>query len=712
MDGLRDQATSTTHAVNVRGGTENTQVFLSGSFMNLKDIQMQSFNERYTIRLNIDQKIGKRINVGGTVNFSDRDWDGGQWMASYWNPLGTPWYSPNGDVTQAGDPAYGIIPQPCGDNLLYSNYLDLTGNKRENHNNNTTISAYASVNLFKGLTYKMTAGSVTNLTNINSFNGHMSSSTSLGTPKASKETKVSRSWSLENNLSYNTKLGEHAIGATIVQTNEKSTYDQEKLSATGIPIESQTWHSLSGATAQATESSYTQWQLQSYLGRVNYTFKDRYLMTASVRYDGSSRLADGHKWVAFPSIALGWRLTEENFLKNAAILDNLKLRAGYGVTGNASVDAYSTVGQIESSRYNWATDVLAPGYIPKSMSNNTLTWEKTKQYNVGIDFGFLRGRISGTIDYYLQHTSDLLMPRTLPSVSGFSSIITNVGETENKGLEISLTTENIKTQKFSWTSTINFSRNKEELVKLNSGLPNDIDNRWFVGYPIFTYYDYVAYPKVWGYSKEDFEEMAKFNANGHSYAPGQLRLVDLNGDYKITDADREIRGSRVPKWTASMENTFTYGPFDLYIFMNSAVGHTIYWDPGNVGDGKLNQTEYLANHYWTPERTDTKFIAPTGSNPPGQITAMFYWKGDYLKINDISLGYTLANNSFLKQIGIQRVRLSVKVLNPFIFTDFPGVDPEGLISNTETVMNAGSQRTYSDPGFLMRTYKFGLNVTF
>lgn len=713
MDGLREQTFSQSHALNIRAGNDKTQVFVSGSFNNNSDVQLQSFSKRYTLRMNVDQKLGERIAIGGTVNFTDRSWDGGQWMASYWNPMGNPWYSPlnsdgTRDFTQVGNAANGIIPQPCGDQLLYSNYLDLTGNKRENRNNNIGISFYGSVTLMKGLTFKATVGEVVNLNEINNFNGHMTSTTSLGTSKASKEKQVSNSWSFENNLNYNTKIGDHSIGVTLVNTNEKSIYNTIKASGVGIPIESQTWNALGNAVSQSTTSGYTQWQLQSYLGRLNYSFKDRYLLTATMRYDGSSRLAPGNKWVAFPSVGLGWRVTQEDFMKNITFIDNLKIRAGYGVTGNSSVNAYSTVGSISSSRYNWASDVLASGYLPNSMSNDALTWEKTGQIDVGLDLSVFKGRISLIADYYQQKTTDLLMNRSLPSVSGFGNITTNIGATQNSGIEIGLTTENIRAGKFNWVSTINFSRNKEEITKLNTALTKDIANKWFVGYPINTYYDYVAAPNVWGYSKEDFDEMAKFNANGSAYAPGQVRLVDLNGDYKITDADREIRGSRMPKWSGSFSNTFTYGPFDLYFFMTGNFGNTIYWDPGNASDGKLNPVASLQSSYWTPTRTNTSFVAPTGSNAPSTISATYFFKGDYVKVNDITLGYTLTNSK-LKHIGIQRVKLSVKVVDPFIFTKFPGVNPEGAIAQQR---DNGALTAYGDAGWMMTSYKFGLNITF
>jgi len=709
MAGFRNEAISQNHSLNIRGGSENTQVYVSGSYMDLKDIALQSYRKRYTLRMNLDQKLGKRISMGGSVFFNYLDYDGGKGIATWESPLGTPYNSPNGDVTQPGDPASGLILHPCGEPLQYNPFYDLTGVTNQNHINNINITYYMTVNLMKGLSYRANLGANLGLTQNNFFKSHYSAATGFGDPQAEKKEQIARGWTFENILSYNTKIDQHSIGVTLVQTNEKSIWEQTQATASKVPIESQLWNSLGSATTQSVNSDYSQWQLQSWLGRLNYSFKDRYLVTASMRYDGSSRLAEGQKWVAFPSVALAWRLSEESFIKNIKAIDNLKLRLGYGVTGNAAVNPYSTIGQITSSRYNWDKTTGAMGYAPSSMSNLDLSWEKTVQYNAGLDYGVLGGRITGTIDFYLQKTSDLLMSRQLPIVSGFSSITSNIGETQNKGVEIGLTTQNIQLKKFNWTTTITFAANKEEITKLASGLTNDYSNKWFVGHPIDTYYDYVAAPRVWGYSKEDMAEMAKFNANGSNYKPGDLRLLDLDGNYKITDADRKIIGSRVPDWTASMANTFTYGPFDLYVFMNTAIGQTIWWDPGIGISGRYNQ---VAADYWTPTHTDTKWLAPhSGVEMPSNITAMQYWKGDYLKINDITLGYTLANNAFIKKAGVSKIRVYVKIQNPFLFTSFPGVDPEGAIAQQRTSWN-NSLNAYGDPSYSMKTYLFGLNVTF
>jgi TonB-linked SusC/RagA family outer membrane protein len=707
MAGFRDHSTSQTHNISIRGGTDKTKYYVSGAYLDQEDIQLQSFRKRYTLHLNIDQNLGNRITMGGNVDFSYLDWNDGKSIPIFWNPLGTPWNSPNGDVTQDGDPAYGLIEHPCAEPLQYNSFYDLDGVKRQKKSNNIISNLYVDVNLFKGLSYRAKFGASLNTMQKQEFFSHYSTVTGLGNPRAKDSVCFDRGWNFENILSYRTNLGNHSINVTFVQSNEKFVSEPTTLEGNDLPFENQLWYDLGSASTQSTTSGYTQWTMMSWLGRINYSFLDRYLLTTSLRYDGSSRLAEGHKWVAFPSLALGWRISQENFLKDNRIISNLKLRLGYGKTGNSAVDPYSTEGQIISSRYNWGKDEGVFGYAPSTLSNKALSWETTQQYNIGLDFGIFKGRISGTIDLYSQRTNNLLMQRSLPAVSGFTSIMQNIGETQNKGIEIGLNTTNIHSGKFIWTTDITFAANKEEITKLASGLTEDLANNWYVGYPIDTYRDYTAAPVVWGYSREDMEEMAIFNAHRSSFKPGDLRLIDMNGDYMITDEDRQIRGSKMPKWTGSIANTFTYGPFDLYVFMYGAFGQIIYWDPGVSIAGRYNTYKV---DYWTPTHTNTQWLAPHADmQMPSNINAMYYWKGDFLKISDITLGYTLPN-SLTGKVKIQRVRFYGKVQNPFMFTNFEGNDPEGAIAQQRN--SKGKITKYVDAPFTMRIYMLGLNVTF
>ena len=711
MAGYRDYAASQSHSISIRGGSENTKVFVSGSYMNLHDIQLQSFRKRYTLRLNLDQNLGKRMTMGGNINFGYIDWNGGKGISTVFNPLGNPFYSPPGsnglpDVRQTGDQKYGIIKNPAGEPLSTNPFFDLEGIQNQNKNQRLLTNLYLIINPMKGLSYRANFGYNMNVTQNQHFASKYSTETNFGNPVAYENFAFDHGWTFENILSYNTTIKSHTIGVTAVQSSEKFVQEPARATGSSLPLETQLWYSLGSASSQSVSSSYTQWTMMSWLGRVNYSFRDRYLLTASIRYDGSSRLATGNKWVAFPSVALAWRLSEESFMKGISVIDNLKLRLGYGVTGNSAVTPYSTVGTTVASRYNFDKATGFMGFAPNSLSNPNLTWEKTAQYNGGIDFGFFRGRISGSIDLYLQQTTDLLMTRSLPSVSGFTSIVQNVGATKNQGLEISLSTVNITSGKINWTTDLTFSTNKEEVSQLATGLPQDLVNNWFVGYPVDTYYGYLAYPRVWGCSKADMDEMAKFNANGTNFKPGEIRLEDLNNDYKITDADRKIIGSRMPKWSASLANTFKYGPFDLYLFLYGSFGQMIYWNPGVSIIGRYNS---IKNDYWTPEHQDTKWLKPQlDIQMPANVDAMYYWDGDFLKISDITLGYTLPAN-LIEKVSIKSVRVYAKIQDPYMWTNFEGIDPEGSIAQTRS---GGTIGTYNDAPFTMRTYMFGINVTF
>jgi TonB-linked SusC/RagA family outer membrane protein len=708
MAGYREYSSSQSHNVSIRGGTDKTMVYASGSFFDLKDITLQSFRKRYTLHLNVDQKLGEMIMMGGNVDFSYLDWNDGKGIPIFWSPLGTPYKSPDGDITKDGDPAFGLLEHPCGEPLQYNSFFDLDGVVKQNKKNNVLANLYVNVNIFKGLSYRANFGTSFLVKQLQEFYSHYSTVTAFGNPKAKQSMNIDRGWNFENILNYQTKINEHSINATFVQTNEKFVSESDTIEGNNVPFENLLWYKMESSSTQSLSSTYSQWTMMSWLGRINYTFQDKYLLTASLRYDGSSRLATGHKWVAFPSIALGWRISEENFLKNSEIVNNLKLRLGYGVTGNSAVDPYSTEGQIKQSRYNWGKSEGVFGYEPSTLTNRALSWETTAQYNVGIDFGLLKGRIAGTIDLYKQHTYDLLMYRSLPLVSGFSGIMQNIGETQNQGFEISLNTTNFAKKNFNWTTDLTFSANKEEITKLASGLDKEIGNNWFVGHPIDTYYEYEAAPYVWGYSKEDETEMAKFNANKSRFKEGSLRIVDQNGDYTINPEDKIIRGSKMPKWSISMGNTINYRSFDLYVFMYGSFGQTIFWDPG-VGLGGRNNTYKAA--YWTPTNTKTKWIEPHADmQMPSNVAAMQYWKGDFLKISDISLGYSLPKQ-LINKINIQKIRLYVKVQNPFMFTKFEGNDPEGAISSQRS-KSTGQITAYNDASFTMRNYMLGLNVTF
>lgn len=687
--GLNSAAIQTQHSVSVTGGSKSTKVFLSGSYNKNQGIMVNNSNERYTMRFNIDQTIGKYITVGAQSTYSFNVLNPGQGIyaaAKVASPLANP-YDENGE----------IIVHPGNDPLAYSPLLDLNNKESLTKNNRISTNVYAQIQFLDGFIFKSSFGLNNNNTVAGTFQGSLTSNRKEAGAYATNSTTAVRMWTMENLLTYNKNIKDHSITVTLLQSAQKSVSEANSIAGTGLPYETQLWYDIGSASTITASSSYTQWNLLSYMGRVNYGYKSKYLLTVSARYDGSSRLAPGNKWVLFPSAAFAWRINEESFLKGNKILSNLKLRLGWGRTGNSSVSPYSTLGGLSISRYAW-DNTLAVGYYPSAMSNTSLTWETTEQSNIGIDYGFFKGRISGSVDWYQQNTFDLLMSRQLPRTSGFSSITDNIGKTRNSGIEVSLSTVNIASTNWKWSTDFTFSYNKEQIVELYNGKVDDVGNEWFIGYPVNTFYDYV-FDGVWG---TDDPEMSQFNANGHSFTPGDIKVKDLDGDYKITDKDRKILGSTYPKYNLGFSSTLNYKNFDLYVQAYGVLGSTIFYNRSIDYDGRYNT---IKMDYWTPSHQDTRYLQPRQSvSDFAYEDISYYYDGDFFRINDITLGYTF-DKSMTRKMKIEKLRLYLKANRPFLFTnDFPGIDPESAVGSSSFSISSDSPS--------LRTFMFGVNLTF
>ena len=494
---------------------------------------------------------------------------------------------------------------------------------------------------------------------------------------------------------YDRTFGKHTLGVTLLQSVERNHREQLTDDVQGLPSDYLYWYDIASASEITKFDSHNQiWSLASFMGRVNYNFNSRYYATVSMRYDGSSRLAEGHKWVAFPAFSLAWRMNEESWLKNFDKLDNLKLRFGYGVTANTAIDPYQTKGLLGNRYYNYG-DNLVMGYSSTSLADMGLTWETTEQWNVGVDFSFFRGRLSGTVDAYIQNTHDLLLDRQLPIVSGYDKVLTNIGKTKNKGIEVSLSTVNVQTKDFTWTTDLMYSTNKEEIVELYNGKVDDIGNKWFIGEALNLFYDYKKIG-IWQNTEEDLAEMAKFNANGHKFAPGKIRLLDVDGDYKITaDKDRMILGQERPKHIFNMTNTFLYKGFDLNVVLYGTVGGMV---ENKLRYGhQANRNNNLKYDYWTPNNPTNAYPRPdSSSNDAEYESTLWYEKTDFLRLKTITLGYTLPKQS-IQKAGLTNCRLYLTAENPLVFTNYTGIDPEGA-------------KAYAAPS--VSTWMFGVNLSF
>lgn len=701
---------TTEHTVSGSGGSEKNQSYISfGWLKNEGTTKGQDYN-RYTAKVSNDLKLTDWLSLGATIN------------ATY--SIQNYGMSNDGGTTSGPRSAYAAAMR----NLPYAVAYDDNGNRIEYPGADSKIktvvdewrystderktfralgSFYAQLNLGKiwapleGLSYKMNFGPDFRYYRRGMFNDAESTNRE-GVNYASLTKSTDFSWTLDNLLYYNKSIGKHDFGFTFLQTATKYEYESNLMSAEGIPLSGSLWNALNSTNISSLknwDSSLTEKQLLSYMARVNYTYNGRYMLTASVRRDGASQLADGHKWSTFPSMALGWRMDQEDFMKDISWISQMKLRLGYGVTGNAAIDPYQTKGSIASLFYPFGSSATA-GHVGYenllggkgqiTMANLNLGWEKTSQWNAGVDFSFLNGRVSGIFDIYTSRTKDLLMLQSIPSQTGYMNTYNNVGETKNFGYDLTLNLVPVRTRDFEWSIGLNAAYAKNEIVSLSNGKEDDILNGWFIGESTSVIYSYES-AGVW--REEDAAEMAKFNANGHSFQVGMARPVDQDGDYKIdANYDRVIIGHRDPRWTLGLNTNLTYKGWELGLQLYGRMDYT--YDTGGVWvGGRYNVRSY---DYYNENNKNAEYQKPIfdEGGKDAYYYILGYKNGSYLKIRNISLGYTFPNK-LLRGTGLSNLKMYAQCKNPgMIFSHINFLDMD-TYSNT---YNSG--------------FTFGLNVTF
>lgn len=679
------------HQVSVRGGSEPTRFLLSADYFDNKGVVRDQSYTRYSVRINAEHNISKAIRIGTQTVFSRSQQNAG-WGEVFdgyglksFNPLASP-YEEDGTT---------LALYPTNNTRTPNPITNFGKTKRVRNQDRFLGNYYAEVSFLRDFNFRTNFGiDYRALQNLD-FNGENTASAGgLAPSAAANSTNRKFMYTLENILSYNKTIGDgHSVYATLVQSIQSEQNELAGVTVRELPYDEQLYYNVGSAlTINNVSSGFMRWNLASFMGRLNYSYKGKYLATISARNDGSSRLAEGRKWVTFPSVALAWRLKNENFLKTSSLISDLKLRLGWGKTGNSGVTPYTTWGELSTVRYVFG-EATSLGFVPSKMINPNLTWETTGQYNVGLDFGLLDNRISGSLEFYLQNTYDLLLDRYLPTASGFDRILSNVGKTKNKGVELTLHTANVRSKDFEWNTDYIFSINKQEIVELYNGKQDDVGVGWFIGKPVNVFYD-LGFNGIWQSTDADKAEMAKFNANGSTFKPGDIRPMDRNNDYKIDASDRYIIGQADPKWTASLANNFRYKNFDASVFLVGMFGQTLNHNLDMRFDGRYNQPKL---DYWTPENPSTKYPRPLlGAASVNYLSTLNYYDGSFVRVRNISLGYSLPP-AVLQKAFMTKFRIYASVQNPFLFTNFPGTDPEGATG-------------FNDPS--VTTYLLGVNVTF
>ncbi len=653
------------YELSMAGGNEKTSYSLSFGYMDEKGLfKVNDQYKRYNGRMTLDHNITKNVKVGANILYTYKDQDKRRDplnMANKILPIAKA-YNDDGTVNAYPAPGYSSQMNPLLD--------DVDGATADNVVNKRFFStAYLDWEIIKDLRFKSNIGLDVSDQRRGYFYDKMTLDGAGVAPSSGAELSTTSNLTWENILTYNKKIGaDHEIqlmGGTSLGTND---YEFYTLNGKNQSSAYSLYHFLESNTSEIRiGSDYTETNTFSYFGRLNYKFKERYLLTASLRSDASSVLAPGHQWAAYPSVALGWRINEEGFLKGVTEIDNLKLRLSWGKSGSSAIDPYYTLGGVGSSTYSF-NNTLALGYYPKIVSNPNLGWETTAVYDLGLDFGIFNNRISGTVDVFKSFTSDLLLSRELPMTSGYNSVMQNIGKTENIGLDATLSTLNIKTKDFTWNTDFNFSTSKEKITQLSSGVTEDVNNRWFVGSPIRVLYDYQK-TGIWQTGETSGSDKI-------IPVPGEIKVADVNKDGVLDSKDR-VKYKQRPDFTLGVNNTFAYKGFDLSFFTYARIGQYINYN--FYTSYKSNALENgAAVNYWTPENPSNDFPRPNAGVTP---TSRLYYstlgivKGSFVKIRDVSFGYNLPKK-LIGKAGINNLRLYVTGKNLFTFSDLKDYDPE------------------------------------
>jgi TonB-linked SusC/RagA family outer membrane protein len=684
------------HQLSITGGSEKTQFNMALSYFNEDGIVKGTDYSRYTARINADHQISKIFKVGISSIFSNSttNWGSSSVISEAVNqtPLGMPY-----------DEAGNLIFLPISDGIRSNPLNELVPGKRIDERNQNRIfsSIFLEANILEGLQYKFLLGQDYRFHTRGIFEGQFTNTRKNGTPYARLEKESDTGYTLENIITYNKSFaGKHDLGLTFLQSVAEQAENYSQTAADQLPYESAKWYNLGLGTIVGFGSSFEEYQLLSYMGRVNYGFAGKYLFQASYRVDGSSRLAPGHKYVGFPGASVGWRIKDEPFMSNINVITELKLRGSYGSVGNTAVDPYVTQGVLAPSLYDW-DDKDAKGFALSQIPSPDLSWEISETVDVGLDFGLFNGRLNGSFDYYRTSTGvSLILRRNLPPSSGYDYIYQNIGGTETKGYELSLSANIFNSPTgFNWSADFNLGHYKEKIVDLalrdaEGNRVDDVGNGWFIGHPVRVFYDY----KKIGIWQTNEVEQAKTLMGAF---PGEIKLQDLNGDGIISPTgDRMVLGSDVPSAYGGLTNNFSFKGFELAVFLYYRLGFMI--DSRFNSSQATMQARYnnLLVDYWTPNNPTNSYPRP--NNNQENITygsTLNYVDGGFVKLRNVTLSYRFPAG-VTEKLKMSNLRIFVTAQNPVVWSNYKVFDPEDYNAVTSGEMPS------------TKLYLAGINLTF
>ncbi|AYN66525.1 TonB-dependent receptor [Euzebyella marina] len=659
----------TNHQLGVSGGSENTTFNSSIGYFKEQGIISNMDYERFSGRLNVDHRINDTFKIGASflIAHSIQNWGSnatmGEALAN--NPLGVP-FDENGELRFL----------PTNDGIRTNPLNELVDGAFVDERKWTRIFAPISldINITEGLQWKTLFGPDIRLGRRGEFRGSLTNDNRGGPGDAAITHSDNFAYTIENLLTFDKEVfSDQNLKVTLLQSVQSSRTEIAQASTTGIPYESQKFFNLGSAANRNVASRLTEWTLASFMGRLNYDIGGKYLFQASLRADGSSRLAEGNKWNYFPGASIGWRMSEEQFLADTSV-SQLMLRASYGEVGNTSVNPYQTAGRLGSIPYAWGEDGVL-GFGLSEIPNTNLGWEVSKTVDVGLDFGLFNGRVSGTVDWFRTNTVDILLNRSLPPTSGYGSILQNIGSTRTQGLEFAVSTKIFDNpDAFSWKLDFNIAGYREQITELalkdENGNPiDDVGNSWFIGEPIQVFYDYE---KIGIYQSNEVDLANSMEQK----VPGEIKLRDTNNNGVIDPDDRKILGTDTPDYYGGLTNRFSYKGLELGLFFYFRQGQTIQSGFHAGNNSLFARYNNLDVDYWTIDN-------PTNANPrpnenqesPRNGSTLTYFDGSFIKLRNISLSYALPN-SVTDKLGMDSLKFTLSGQNLWFITDYETFDPE------------------------------------
>ena len=729
---LRD-GIQTNHDINVTGGTEKGSYKFGVGYYSDQAVIPGSDYIRYSIRGSVDQEIGKYVRVGVTTNSNYNVTDGaglGMYGVLSMSPIANP-YNADGSLKTT-------VQMPLDKQWVYSKSgIEGLGDSWKDQ-----TKAFASYNSFygevkipnvEGLKYRINVGLDFRTSNGGNYTGMgVFSSTPDNPSTANISNSLTTHWAVEHLLSYDRTFDQkHKVNAVAMYSSEESKYNKSYVAAKNLPADVLQFYNLGQAaaadiTVDPKKQEYTVSGLMSYMGRVMYSYDDRYMLSATFRSDASSRLAPGHKWHNYTAVSLGWNIMKESFMKSITVIDALKLRAGYGQTSNQSVDPYATLGLLNTTPYNFGTSYAVGGNVSK-LPNPSLGWEYSETKNIGLDFSLLKNRLSGTVEYYITDTKDLLQSVNLPPTSGVSSYTANVGSTQNKGFEFSLNGTILENHNgWTWEAGINLYSNKNKVLALASGSQQDVGNSWFVGHSLNNVYDYKILG-LWNKTDADYQYLQTLEPGGKE---GMIKVL-YTGTYDATGKptraisadDRQIM-ELDPDLQGGFNTRVAYKGFDLSVVGGFQFGGTLI-STLYGSDSYLNMLTGRRGNiqvdYWTPTNTGAKYPNPAGplsGDNAKYAKSLSYFDGTFVKVRTITLGYDV-KQKWINKAGLSKLRIYGTVTNPLtLFSAYhsqSGLDPEtnsygdgnaAAASFNHRILTVG----YNTPS--THNYLIGLNLSF